>query len=106
MFINDKGGNVIGEEDQMKGRWKEYFNDLLKGDSEEEVKQEMRGDNKEIVKSTREEVEEILGTMKNNKSPGQNGITIEHIKYGGEQLRQEARGMGNNFNYTDFERWR
>ena len=31
----------------------------------------------------------MLGSMKNNKSSGQNGITIENIKYGGEQLRQE-----------------
>ena len=27
--------------------------------------------------------------MKNNKSSGQNGITIENIKYDGEQQRQE-----------------
>ena len=66
-----------------------YDNDLLNGDSEEEVEQEAREDNKEIVEPTREEVEEILRSMKNNKSPGQNGITIENIKYGGEQLRQE-----------------
>ena len=87
VFIKNKEGNLIGGEDQMKGRWKEY--DFLNGDSEEEVEQEVREGNKEIVESTRAEVEEILGSMKNNKSPGQNGITIENIKYGCEQLRQE-----------------
>ena len=41
------------------------------------------------MESKREEVEEILESMKNNKSPGQSGITIENIKYGSEQLREE-----------------
>ena len=84
MFVKDKEGTLIGEEDQLKGRWKEYFNELLNGDMEGEVKQEVREDNKEKVEPTREEVEEILGSMKNNKSSGQNGITNENIKYGGE----------------------
>ena len=69
MFIKDKERKLIGGEDQMKGRWKEYFNDLLNGDSEEEVGQEVREDNKEIMESTRKEVEEILKSMKNNNSP-------------------------------------
>ena len=49
----------------------------------------MREDNKEIQEPTRKEVKGILRNMKNNKSPGQNGIAIENIKYGGEQLRQK-----------------
>lgn len=37
---------------------------------------------------TREEVEEIISKLKNNKSPGANGITAENIKYAGEELKQ------------------
>ena len=46
MFIKDKERNLIGGEDQVKGRWKEYSNELLNGDSEEKVKQEVREDNR------------------------------------------------------------
>ena len=38
---------------------------------------------------TREEIEEIINQMKNNKNPGRNGITKENLKYGGKKLKED-----------------
>lgn len=45
LYIKDKNGNLIGEEEKAKERWKEYFCEISDGGMEKEV----RGEEKDIV---------------------------------------------------------
>lgn len=38
---------------------------------------------------TKEEVFEVIEKLKNEKSAGDNGVTAENVKYGGEQLKHK-----------------
>ncbi|XP_056635534.1 uncharacterized protein LOC130444433 [Diorhabda sublineata] len=41
----------------------------------------------------REEVEKVINTMKNNKSPGDKGVTKEQIKHSDEQFKEEISNL-------------
>lgn len=91
LFIEDEHGNVIGDEENIKNRWKNYFSQVFK--VEEQVKED-RKISKNVVEGDVEVPEEreiklIIKKLKNNKSPGENKICAEMIKYGGEFLQQK-----------------
>lgn len=91
VYCTDKQGNLIANEEEMASRWKEYFEEMLNeeqitGENAENKNMEDQ-DEENIEKPTKIEINEIIDNLKNNKSPGDNGVTAENIKYGGSELR-------------------
>lgn len=95
MYLKDKDGNLIGDEDEKLGRWKQYFEQILNDDDnmrqehEQLVECQETANNETITIPTKNEIIHIINMMKNNKSPGINGITKENIEYGGDRLKDE-----------------
>jgi hypothetical protein len=79
--------NLFGGEEEIKDRWKEYFEKLLnmKGvgneGGEEEPKRYVNVE-PEIKSSSLQEVKEAIKYMRNNNAQGEDAITAEMIKYG------------------------
>lgn len=97
IYCKDKEGRLVGEEEEQLKVWKEYFQDILNPMSEEQLDEMVEEGTSlaEVVEGegmvnppTREELERVVGKLKNNKTPGKNGITAENIKYGGPALVQ------------------
>lgn len=94
VHYKDKEGNLIGEEEDIIKRWEQYFKELLNDgtDTTNPIQYQATVENEDsgISEPTKEEIDTIIDCLKNNKSPGQSGITGENIKYGGEILRQNV----------------
>lgn len=96
IFYKDKEGNLIGEEEEQLEIWRQYFKEMLNPTLGDEIERtgnetEAREGHEETESNspTKEEIEKVIEAMKNGKSPGQNEITAENIKKGGEILTQK-----------------
>jgi len=103
--IKDKEGNILMEKEKVRNRWTEYCRELY------EDKEKTNGELRELVQELKDisppqrndeeedileaEVEKAIKRLKNNKSPGVDGITSEMIKVGGQRLLKEIHGMCN-----------
>ncbi len=82
-YIKDQEGNVIVKGYKINQRWQEYFWNFLNVNSEDVDEEDWSGEEQENVREnliTREELEEALKGMKNDRSPGCDGIQTELIK--------------------------
>ena len=84
--ICDVNVQVIGDEEGIMERWKEYFSGLLQGGQQEE--ESTRNDagpdpTQEKENIGIEEVAEAKGKLKSGKAPGICGIDAEMLKAGG-----------------------
>ncbi|KAF2902166.1 hypothetical protein ILUMI_04024 [Ignelater luminosus] len=87
----DKNGKIIVEENPILDRWQEYYSELLNNLEEEVEGDELqRNHHEQTAQNQREEeeqppdkedIEKIIKNFKNNKSPGNEGITSEMFKY-------------------------
>lgn len=68
---------MIGYEEKMLERWKEYVYDMLKKIPMEPIEEENRAED-----PTKDEIEEIIKILEKNKSPGSNGIPPENLDIG------------------------
>ena len=81
---------VICEEDQVRGRWKEYFASLFQtnGEMQQRVSREVSGGEAQVEENveeiTLEEVRRGIARLKNRKTPGVCKISGEMLKVGGE----------------------
>jgi hypothetical protein len=91
IFCKNKEGQLVeGTEESLK-RWVEYFGEVYGiGEKEtlqtEEEESLTTGECEEPPR--KEEIKEIIKRFKNNKAPGENGITAEMLKVGGQNLEE------------------
>lgn len=95
--IKDKDGNTTNETAKVLETWKEYFKNLLNGELQipnytnsisTNQTPSIYGPDNQVEEPTLGEVQEVINNMKNGKSPGEDGIPIEILKYGGDALQK------------------
>lgn len=92
--IKNADGELLREEREIMGRWKEYFENLLNTETPTEESDQNkedhgnRGRNTEGNEIKMEELKEAIQRLKNGKAPGNDKITTEMVKNMGEEGRQ------------------
>ncbi|KAL4100675.1 hypothetical protein QTP88_020709 [Uroleucon formosanum] len=94
-ILSDDFGNLITEEKEVVSHFKEYFNQLLNQPVVEEGNETIYYHTAEpmIEKPEREEIDNIINKLKNNRAPGENNIVAELLKKGGTEIRREIMEM-------------
>lgn len=92
IFCKDKQGNLIGGVQGSLRRWVEHFKEVFKVEERtleqgEEMNLTTNEEDDEDL-PTKNEIMEIINAFKNNKAPGENGISVEMLKVGGHKLEE------------------
>jgi len=112
------GDEVIYDTREISNKWSEYFANLYKPDTsgkyDEDFRRDIESKVQEMVEMSKdrhiplldnpftyEEVATCLRNLKNGKATGIDGISNEHLKYGGHELHQSLTYMFNIFLSTE-----
>ena len=101
--IKDRNGRVLTDKKEIRRRWTEYCGELYAEQTEQESTKREIEELQKISPPTvdtetniiMEEVEQAIKKLRNNKSPGNDNITAEMIKQGGEPLVKEIHRLCN-----------
>lgn len=95
-YMKDKNGKISETELEQKQTWKDYFKELLTEENinmeeeneykEDENEEEEEREREATQEPTIEEVKNVIAKSKNGKAPGIDGINMELIKHGGEEI--------------------
>lgn len=66
LFVKNKDGHLMGEQEKMKERWSKFICELLEI---EEIRLWRGMEESQIETLTKVELEEIIRELRNNKSP-------------------------------------
>ena len=100
-MLGDSDGNIVTDANDVKQRWKEYFEWLLNVDDgrRAELTESVLGVMNEITNGepeiSVEDVRKAVKKLKRGKVPGVDGITSEMLKCGGECLLEWLRRVCN-----------
>ena len=83
--MKDKDGTLLTGDDEVKGRWLGYFDDLLNIENEREDLEGILPVQGPIEEIYLEEVITHMGKMKTNKAGGPDGLPIEAAKAFGDE---------------------
>ena len=81
-------GEELTQENEIEGRWKDYFVQLLNGDEIRQVggdvRRERTGENEIVVRQiVGEEIMDALKKMKSSKAAGMDSFVVKMLKNGG-----------------------
>lgn len=99
IFCKSKEGKLLADEDEILERWQQYFDELLNENSRRENGNAFNEEEIERDPLPQEdlpnlqEVTEIISQLKQNKSPGKDGIAAEIFKNGGKLLIQKMHSL-------------
>ncbi|XP_058177407.1 zinc finger protein 84-like [Anopheles ziemanni] len=83
-----KDGDLVSNQPEVLSRWAQYFDELLNDQFNEQL-EAPPADEIMLQPPSIEETRKAIRRLKNNKSPGTDGITAELIKNGGANLENE-----------------
>ncbi|KAK9719661.1 hypothetical protein QE152_g22553 [Popillia japonica] len=89
IFCKDKQGQLVGGMQESLERWAEYFKEVFEIEWNEprEIEEDWRvGEDEQEEPPTKQEIQAIIRKFKSSKAPGENGITAEMLKVGGQDL--------------------
>ena len=77
------GNNLIGSDQLIIERWKKYFYETVNIKDDVEIREEViyQGLEEQIEPITKDEVWEVIRTLKTSKSPGLDDVSAEIITY-------------------------
>ncbi|CAH2099151.1 unnamed protein product [Euphydryas editha] len=80
--IKDEAGKILTDDEEIKGRWKRYFNKLMNEENEwRGVLENVRSNEGRVKEVSIEEVRMAVESMKNGKAVGPDGIPAEVWKF-------------------------
>lgn len=90
--IRGMDGTLVSEKQKVLNTWKDYFEDLLNCEEVSGIGDEIQigteNTDEAIDEPTREEVKNVVKSLKNGKAPGGDMIPVELIKNGGPILEE------------------
>ena len=75
--IKNNDGEVLLDEDKIKERWKEYFEELLNVENDRIQRAVQQREVRDVRDIREEEARDAMIKMKNNKAAGPDNISIE-----------------------------
>jgi hypothetical protein len=80
----ERDNNLTGNDRLIMERWKQVLHETLNTKNNVDKREEViyQEHEEQIEPRTRDEVREVIRTLKNNMSPGKDNISAEFIKYG------------------------
>lgn len=87
-LCRDKSGEIIGGKEEILERWKVHYQGSMgvREEQDSEIKGRRKDEQCEQEVPTPEEFDKVIQKLRNNKTPGKDGIQSELIKAGGQQL--------------------
>lgn len=89
-MCKDRKGAILCNKDEIIDRWAEYFDELLNVTAEEDQVTSEGPEEERVVSDVPppsfEETLKAIRSLKNNRTPGSDGINAEMLKSGGEEL--------------------
>ena len=85
VVIKDQIGNILTEADKIRGRWREYFNQLLNIENSRDPLHEVKPVEGPIENIKETEVKKAVERMKKGKATGCSGLSVDLMSSLGEQ---------------------
>jgi len=95
IYIKDKNGNTSVEGQDIKERWRNYFEELLNEENPYEVDEEAKVE-EPLDDVSEAEIKRGLKKMKKGKAPGPSGMMSDILKEGGEKGIEELANVFRN----------
>ena len=84
-YVKDENGNVLTANNEIKQRWKDYFDNLLNVENDRDTLESIQVTKGPTNQITKEEVHAAMKRMKCGKASGPSGVAIELLKVLGEE---------------------